>query len=64
MQRLFYCIGVFLLTISVAAQHTVRLEIKSLPIYHPSNAAIYAAGSFNAWNPQNEKYKFQLNDKG
>ena len=46
------------------AQQTVRLEIKSLPPYHPSGSDIYAAGSFNGWNPQDNNYRFQRTDKG
>ena len=46
------------------AQNSIRLEIKSLPSYHPSGANVYAAGSFNGWNPQDEKYKFQRNSNG
>ena len=49
---------------SIIAQHTVRLEIKSLPTYHPSGAYLYVAGSFNGWNPQDEKYRFQRTDDG
>ena len=48
----------------VIAQNTVRVEIKSLPAYHPSGSGIYAAGSFNGWNPKNEQYKFQRDDNG
>jgi predicted alpha/beta superfamily hydrolase len=40
------------------AQSTVRLRIKTLPAYHPSGSNIYAAGSFNGWNPQDENFKF------
>jgi predicted alpha/beta superfamily hydrolase len=47
-----------------SAQQSVKLELKSLPSYHPSGAEVYAAGSFNGWNPQNEQYKFQRDDKG
>ncbi len=48
----------------LAAQTTVRLEIKSLPAYHATGSSIYAAGSFNGWNPQDEQYKFNKDDKG
>jgi predicted alpha/beta superfamily hydrolase len=51
-----------LVSSSITGQQTVRLEIKSLPAYHPSNTDIYVAGSFNGWNPQDEKYKFQKNN--
>jgi predicted alpha/beta superfamily hydrolase len=57
-------ISFLLFVSSVIAQNTVRIEIKSLPSYHPSGAEVYAAGSFNGWNPQNEQYKFQRDDKG
>jgi predicted alpha/beta superfamily hydrolase len=57
-------ISFLLFVSSLIAQNTVRLEIKSLPSYHPSGAAVYAAGSFNGWNPQNEQYKFQRDEKG
>jgi len=40
------------------------LQIKSLPPYHPSGSNIYAAGSFNGWNPQDENYRFQHDDSG
>jgi predicted alpha/beta superfamily hydrolase len=40
------------------------LEIKSLPSYHSQTGFIYAAGSFNSWNPQDAQYKFQKDDKG
>jgi len=40
------------------AQITVKFRIKTLPAYHPSGSNIYAAGSFNGWNPQDENFKF------
>lgn len=46
------------------AQNTIHLQITSLPSYHPSGSNIYAAGSFNGWNPQDENYKFQHDDQG
>lgn len=57
-------ISFLLFVSSIIAQNTVRVEIKSLPSYHPSGSGIYAAGSFNGWNPQNEQYKFQRDEKG
>jgi len=50
--------------ISAIGQVAIRLEIKSLPSYHASGSNIYVAGSFNGWNPQDEKYKFQKNNNG
>ena len=49
---------------SVMSQSTVRLEIVSLPQYQPTGSDIYAAGSFNGWNPQDKNYRFQRTDNG
>src|SRR6476646_9056951 len=64
MLRPFFSITALLLTSFVMSQTPVRLEIKTLPAYHPSDAAIYVAGSFNGWNPQDKNYQFQRTDKG
>ena len=53
-----------LLTVAVMAQNTIHLQITSLPLYHPSGSDIYAAGSFNGWNPQDDNYKFQHDNNG
>jgi predicted alpha/beta superfamily hydrolase len=57
-------ISSLLFAITVIAQNTVRLEIKSLPTYHPFNADVYIAGSFNGWNPQDKNFKFSKNENG
>ncbi|HKZ65824.1 MAG TPA: hypothetical protein VJ111_05690, partial [Chitinophagaceae bacterium] len=58
-------VALCLVLIAVAmAQNTIHLQIKSLPPYHPSGSNIYAAGSFNGWNPQDENYRFQHDDSG
>jgi predicted alpha/beta superfamily hydrolase len=57
-------IAVLLLTSAVTAQNTARFEIKSLPPYHAAGSAVYIAGSFNGWNPQDEVYKFQWDNDG
>lgn len=46
------------------AQSIIQLKIKSLPVYHPSGSDIYAAGSFNGWNAQDDNYKFQHDKDG
>jgi predicted alpha/beta superfamily hydrolase len=40
------------------------MEIKNLPVYHAGGSDIYIAGSFNGWNPQDAKYRFQKTEKG
>jgi predicted alpha/beta superfamily hydrolase len=49
---------------SLFAQSTTRFEIKSLPVYHAAESSIYIAGSFNGWNPQDEQYRFNRDEKG
>lgn len=46
------------------AQNKVQLQIKSLPVYHPTGSDIYAAGSFNGWNPQDTNFKFSHGKNG
>ena len=64
MTRLILTISTVLFTSSVMAQSTVRLHIKTLPAYHPSGSNIYAAGSFNGWNPQDDNFKFNHEKDG
>jgi predicted alpha/beta superfamily hydrolase len=59
-----FTIILLVFTLNSAAQYRIRLEISSLPAYHPSESVVYVAGSFNGWNPQDEKYKFSKNDSG
>jgi predicted alpha/beta superfamily hydrolase len=46
------------------AQQSARLEIKTVPEYHSSGSDIYLAGSFNGWNPADEKFKFRKDEEG
>lgn len=62
--RLLCIITGFLFSLPALSQSKIEWEIKSLPFNHPSGSDIYLAGSFNGWNPQDEKYKFEKDDKG
>ncbi len=64
MPRSNLSIALLLFPVIVMAQNSIHLEIKNLPANHPSGAAIYIAGSFNGWNPQNENYRFKKDEKG
>lgn len=64
MPRPTFLVSALLFAYTLAAQHTIQFEIKSLPPNHPSDAAVYIAGSFNGWNPKNEQYRFQKDDQG
>jgi predicted alpha/beta superfamily hydrolase len=61
MLRFSISLIILLAVFPVIAQNSIQLQIKSLPLYHPSGSDIYIAGSFNGWNPQDEKFKFRHN---
>jgi len=50
--------------IQATPQAAVKIVLRNVPAYTKADADIYAAGSFNGWNPQNAQYKFQQDDKG
>ena len=58
-----FAISALLAVSFLTAQNIVRLELKSLPLYHTAEK-FYAAGSFNGWNPQDEQYQFKKDEKG
>ena len=60
----FFSIVALLMASFVMPQGIVRLELNTLPEYHPSGSDVFIAGSFNGWNPQDSNYKFKRNDKG
>lgn len=64
MRNSFSFILVWLFVSQLAAQTTVHIEIKTLPGKHPTGSEVYLAGSFNRWNPTDEKFRFQQDDKG
>lgn len=53
-----------LFTTIAMSQHLVRFNITTLPSYHSSGSDIYAAGSFNGWNPRDSNYKFHSGSNG
>jgi predicted alpha/beta superfamily hydrolase len=64
MKKGLHVLVFFLMSVFSMAQSNVRIALTSLPVSHPSNSNIYIAGSFNNWNPQNEQFKFQQDEKG
>ena len=63
-QKTIFFQATLLITLSLASQHKIRVEINSLPANNPANSSIFIAGSFNSWNPQHKNYQFQKSDKG
>lgn len=64
MVKLSFLLTALLFTTITMSQHLVRFNIKTLPSYHSSGSDIYAAGSFNGWNPQDSNYKFHSDSNG
>jgi predicted alpha/beta superfamily hydrolase len=64
MLRIFPGLLTLLIVTLAAGQNIVHFKIKSLPAYHPSGSDIYAAGSFNGWNPQDTSFKFKHDKNG
>lgn len=50
--------------LAVAAQAQTTLKITSVPASTPANDAIYVAGTFNNWNPNNAAYRLTKNSDG
>lgn len=63
MLRSYIILLLFLICQNLFSQ-TIRIEVRFLPAKHSRNHPLYIAGSFNNWNPQNEQYRFQQDDKG
>ena len=63
-RQITYFLIASLISLSLASQQKIRIEINSLPVNEPANSSIFIAGSFNSWNPQNKDYQFQKNEKG
>lgn len=57
---LIFCLS---LSFQVLAQHPVHLEVDDLPAT-PMASELYLAGSFNNWNPGDEKFAFQRKGNG
>src|SRR6476659_10538045 len=61
----FFLLPAFLcLHFLATAQYKVHFVIEHLPTYHHTGDPIYIAGSFNGWNPRDEKMKLEtINNK-
>jgi predicted alpha/beta superfamily hydrolase len=52
------------LSLFTSAQYSLQLSIFKLPDNHPGKEDIYLAGTFNNWNPKDEKFKMTKNEGG
>jgi predicted alpha/beta superfamily hydrolase len=57
-------LSMILITQSIIAQSIVQIHLKEIPPYHPAGSDVFAAGSFNGWNPADVNYKFQKKENG
>src|SRR4051812_34056290 len=63
LRRIIIC-GWLVLTCSICfSQYKVSFVITHLPQYHTAAESIYLVGSFNNWNPGEEKYKLHDGNK-
>jgi predicted alpha/beta superfamily hydrolase len=62
--RKFICLFILsLFACAVSGQSLIKIEVIHIPQNADNNSSIYIAGSFNGWNPKDEKYKLQQDDK-
>lgn len=54
------CAGCFF-SINISAQFTVKFVLKNKPTVH-INDAVFIAGNFNSWDPDNKQYVFSNSD--
>lgn len=64
MTRSLFTLVFFFCAQFLFAQHSIRIELVGLPANHNNSNSLYIAGAFNSWNPKNEQYKFQQDEKG
>ena len=59
MRKTLLCIGLLFINLFALAQYKVSFVITRLPAYHNASNNIYLAGSFNNWNPRDEKLQLK-----
>lgn len=59
MKKVIICIELLFLSLVSIAQYKVTFVIDKLPYYHYSSDKIYLVGSFNNWNPHDEKFQLK-----
>ncbi|MGZ3881575.1 MAG: alpha/beta hydrolase [Flavisolibacter sp.] len=59
MRKMLLCIELLFISLLALAQYKVSFVIKDLPSYHMSTNKIYLVGSFNNWNPQDDKLQLK-----
>ena len=57
--KTIFTLSQLFIALALCAQHQVEIKIKSLPSYHQAGAPVYMAGSFNGWNPADERFRLK-----
>lgn len=60
MKKVTFCIGLLLLSLVSTAQYKVTFVFDKLPSYQKPSDKIYLVGSFNHWNPHDEKLQMKI----
>lgn len=60
MKKVTFCIGLLLLSLVSTAQYKVTFVFDKLPSYQKPSDKIYLVGSFNNWNPHDEKFQMKI----
>ena len=59
--QLSWLISLLLLQAAVLAQHSLRLQLLSIPLSNTTDS-IYVAGNFNGWNPADKNFLLKKNN--
>jgi hypothetical protein len=62
-KRIFFLLAFIITVLLSFSQHSVQFIISSLPL-SSVDTDFFVAGSFNGWNPRDEKFHFQKNVNG
>lgn len=60
MKKVTFCIGLLFLSMVSTAQYKVTFVFDKLPSYQKPSDKIYLVGSFNNWNPNDEKLQMKI----
>jgi predicted alpha/beta superfamily hydrolase len=62
MKKYSVSIALLFFVVITSAQYKVQFVFNKLPSYHKQSNKVYLAGSFNGWNPKDEKYAVTVSE--
>jgi len=63
MKKGFLALALLLCSINLLAQYKVQFYFKKLPSYHKKTDKVFLVGSFNNWNPKDERYSILVTNE-